>query len=211
MSNEPKTWEQAAERASHILRGYAGPWSNKTTEAFLGVLKLEVDELVDEFYHEYQPATMFPTSFECHLGSISDCALNMLQLRSGVNSRIWMEKVVLLAARKQHDYGHKNVTRFGVKGLIVRLHDKYARLANLFDKDFAPEIEESVEDTLLDVVGYSLIGVMLDQGTFELNLSGSLFTKKKPTAKVEPTDIAQALSSVYGAWGAMPNVVMEDA
>jgi len=66
---------------------------------------------------------------------------------------------------KQRDYGSENIVRFGHRGLIVRLHDKVARLENLLDSGRLPE-NEAVEDTYLDIVGYSTIGLMLLDGSF---------------------------------------------
>lgn len=84
----------------------------------------------------------------------------------------------LLLAKKQHDYGHGNINRFGLKGVTVRLTDKYERLSNLqFTKDFmedggstAPLVNETIADTLQDIVGYCVIGLMLLDDTFKLTL-----------------------------------------
>lgn len=71
--------------------------------------------------------------------------------------------------RKQRDYGHENIRRFGLQGLIVRTHDKVARLENLLASGGTPN-NESIEDTLLDIVGYSAIGIMWARGDFLLEL-----------------------------------------
>ena len=83
-----------------------------------------------------------------------------------------------LLARKQHDYGHKNITRFGLKGIVVRLTDKYERLTNLqFTKDFledggavAPLVNETIADTLHDIIGYCVVALMVLDDTFKLSL-----------------------------------------
>tara|TARA_R100000458_G_C8085024_1_gene118138 strand:- start:83 stop:448 length:366 start_codon:yes stop_codon:yes gene_type:complete len=68
---------------------------------------------------------------------------------------------VSLLDAKQKDYGPKNISRFGVKGLSVRLYDKVERLANLLmDKEACPQ-NESLEDTFKDIANYGLIGLML--------------------------------------------------
>ncbi len=66
---------------------------------------------------------------------------------------------------KQRDYGPNNISRFGQSGLLLRLHDKVARLENLVynGKDAK---NESLHDTYLDIVGYSVIGLMLLDETF---------------------------------------------
>lgn len=72
--------------------------------------------------------------------------------------------------RKQSDYGHENISRFGLDGLLVRTHDKIARLENLLQQTANSPQNESVEDTLMDIVGYSAIGLMWEQNTFNLEL-----------------------------------------
>jgi hypothetical protein len=79
------------------------------------------------------------------------------------------QQIVKLLVRKQRDYGHGNIARFGQVGLYVRMHDKVARLENLMDIGKAPE-NESIHDNLMDVVGYSAIGIMWSLGTFMLPL-----------------------------------------
>lgn len=74
--------------------------------------------------------------------------------------------------RKQHDYGHDNISRFGRTGLIVRMHDKIARLENLFSKGKSSPKNESIIDNIVDVIGYATIGIMLERGNFTLPLRG---------------------------------------
>ncbi len=71
---------------------------------------------------------------------------------------------------KQHDYGHLNITEFGEYGVLVRANDKMARLKNL-SKSGEPK-NESISDTWIDLAGYSVIALMVRNGTFELPLKG---------------------------------------
>lgn len=77
---------------------------------------------------------------------------------------------VELLARKQHDYGHANIDKFGSAGVRVRLWDKIARLANLGSR-IATAKNESYNDTLVDIVGYCTIYAMVKNGTFSFPLS----------------------------------------
>lgn len=81
------------------------------------------------------------------------------------------ESVVLdladLISAKQYDYGKDNILGFGEQGLVVRLWDKINRLKNLIWNNQRPK-NESVEDTLNDIAGYAIIGLMLRRGWFEL-------------------------------------------
>tara|TARA_R100000664_G_scaffold7716_3_gene12948 strand:- start:7310 stop:7690 length:381 start_codon:yes stop_codon:yes gene_type:complete len=68
---------------------------------------------------------------------------------------------VSLLDAKQKDYGPRNISRFGTKGLAVRLYDKVERLANLLiDRESAPN-NESLEDTFKDITNYGIIGQLL--------------------------------------------------
>lgn len=79
------------------------------------------------------------------------------------------DEVAAVLVRKQTDYGHDNIARFGLNGLIVRMHDKIARLENLAARGVSPE-NESIRDNYLDVLGYATIGVMWSEGTFLMPL-----------------------------------------
>jgi hypothetical protein len=75
--------------------------------------------------------------------------------------------------RKQRDYGHENIRRFGRQGLMVRMHDKVARLENLLsssDGGVKPN-NESIEDNIMDVIGYAAIGMMWESRLFLLPLA----------------------------------------
>jgi hypothetical protein len=63
--------------------------------------------------------------------------------------------------KKQEDYGPLNIALApggAMNGLRVRMYDKLARLNNLADKDATPNFE-SVEDTLIDLANYAIIGL----------------------------------------------------
>ena len=78
-----------------------------------------------------------------------------------------LETVFQTLCNKQHDYGHENINKFGLYGIIVRLSDKVERYANLKNKHAK---NESVFDTLLDIVGYCVVALMLIDQTFNLQL-----------------------------------------
>ena len=64
--------------------------------------------------------------------------------------------------RKNADYGNnvdKGIDKRGLGSLVQRLEDKLARFENLAEKG-NPQLvlDEAVEDTLLDLAGYALLG-----------------------------------------------------
>jgi len=78
-------------------------------------------------------------------------------------------KLLETLVRKQRDYGHHNIAKYGRKGIIIRVHDKIARLENLTGQQLEAA-NEPIEDTILDIAGYSAIGIMWETGTFLLPL-----------------------------------------
>ena len=73
-------------------------------------------------------------------------------------------KTVLL--QKHHDYGPKNISGSpggAINGLRVRMHDKLARINNLYDSGADPK-NESLRDSFLDMLNYSAIALMVLDG-----------------------------------------------
>jgi len=73
--------------------------------------------------------------------------------------KIIADEIVEILEKKNHDYGDKNLTVFGLYGVAVRLCDKVMRLANLSLKE--AEVDESIEDTLKDIAGYAILALKL--------------------------------------------------
>jgi predicted DNA-binding protein (UPF0251 family) len=95
--------------------------------------------------------------------SIASSAINELKyLRKWDN-----DDMVNLLGRKQNDYGHGNIEKFGHFGILVRLSDKIERLRNLKKRQAQAE---PYEDALVDIVGYCVVALMLDDNTFGLEL-----------------------------------------
>jgi len=61
--------------------------------------------------------------------------------------------------RKNRDYGDsfaKQYAKYGVMCGLIRMDDKMARLTNLVT-GAQPHVDESIEDTLLDLAGYAIL------------------------------------------------------
>lgn len=70
--------------------------------------------------------------------------------------------------RKQIDYGPNAISRFGLEGILIRMSDKLERLIHLQQLKSDPEVDESIEDTLRDIAGYAILGLMVQSGNFPL-------------------------------------------
>lgn len=85
-----------------------------------------------------------------------------------------------LLCRKQHDYGHGNISKFGLVGVAVRMCDKIARAENLVKLGgVSAQVTEPLKDTFEDIIGYAVIAVMLYRNTFMLPLDSSDVAKQK--------------------------------
>lgn len=68
-----------------------------------------------------------------------------------------------LLIRKHQDYGPKNISDAPggpINGLLVRMHDKMARLKNLHYNNKSANYE-SIEDTYKDLANYAVIALMV--------------------------------------------------
>lgn len=58
----------------------------------------------------------------------------------------------------------KSVDKYGLSVIGVRLSDKYNRIEHLITNHELKENDESLEDTLLDMAGYSILALKLFEG-----------------------------------------------
>lgn len=63
---------------------------------------------------------------------------------------------------KNADYGNnvdKNIDEWGLASIAIRLDDKLSRFKNLIKEGNVRQVsDETIEDTLLDLAGYSILG-----------------------------------------------------
>lgn len=159
-----KTWGQSAGQWC----GYLGSLSGESGELDFALLRDRIDSIIGATFHN---------NLEPSAGQYTNIATPVISYLRSLGNWDSGQMSALLQA-KQHDYGHKNIDRFGSKGIVVRLNDKYERLVNLeFTKQFLadgkvidPKVNESHIDTLVDIVGYCVIGLMVIDETFQLKL-----------------------------------------
>ena len=79
-----------------------------------------------------------------------------------------------LLMSKHKDYGPKNISEApggALNGLRVRMHDKLARINNLYEYmedtgGFQPQ-HESLEDSFKDMANYAIIGLLVLRGKWD--------------------------------------------
>ena len=77
--------------------------------------------------------------------------------------KIALREYLELWKKKQADYSPDNISLFMERGCVIRACDKLMRLKNHYFRD-AEMKNESVEDSWMDLCGYSLIGLVCERG-----------------------------------------------
>jgi hypothetical protein len=156
---------------------------NKAADAALTKLRVEASTTLPD-PKMFKPIETYISKWikSLQLGNAeeSDTELAILVLElAGMQALHWLldnhppfqhEEMVQLLCRKQHDYGHNNITNFGIIGVAIRICDKIARIDNL-SKRSQPN-NESLVDSYIDIVGYAMIAIMLNEDSFKLPLKG---------------------------------------
>jgi len=158
------TWENAAADVGREIRdmeigGYPDPL--EAVEAFID--------------NTYGNPTVDPrASFML----IADEALSVYSYTMNMTRAQALDIVLATIAEKQADYGPQNILWAGTQGILLRMHDKTARIKNLARREVPGN--ESLADSWLDLVGYAIVGVMLIDGTFERPLARDLAVEAVP-------------------------------
>jgi hypothetical protein len=79
------------------------------------------------------------------------------------------QELLDLLLSKHKDYGPKNISDApggAINGLRVRMHDKLARINNLYDNKNNPK-HESFEDSFKDMANYAIIGLLVLRGKWD--------------------------------------------
>jgi len=90
------------------------------------------------------------------------------------NIYLTLEEILI---KKQLDYGPGNINNApggALNGLLVRMNDKMERLKHLvYHADGEPQ-NESIDDSFLDIANYAVIAMMVRNGSWPLNINGSI-------------------------------------
>lgn len=157
---ETKFWDDSAWEAVNIIAAKDHP----SRAGSLEQLRRIEDWLISEhFGHEHrdEETKMKVENLWASMGA------EAFILSEKLGKKLFKSEVVTTLIKKQRDYGPDNIARFGRQGLIVRMHDKIARLENLTSRNAAPN-NESIADNVLDVIGYAAIGIMWENDKFLL-------------------------------------------
>lgn len=90
-------------------------------------------------------------------------------MKNDKDAEVIMNELFNILVTKHADYGPLNIAHApggAMNGLLVRMHDKMARLKNLTYNNATPNYE-SIEDTLIDLANYAIIGLLVQRGQWE--------------------------------------------
>jgi len=164
----PTTWDDAARRAVFQIFNHSfNTWDR------LSDVREYLDYLIEEIGPESKKSISGDVAAEywAILGRTAAVVAEKKNIFNEIDEQLafHVEDISKILVKKQRDYGHHNIARFGRAGLLVRMHDKVARLENLLQNDTNPE-NESVVDNFIDVIGYASIGIMWERNWFLLPL-----------------------------------------
>ena len=183
----PASWDNAvllqAERIDHLRTLEVRHPSYNDADALLNHVRAEYDDFAANWYGYVPEDNEGDAAAEACTLWYQAMAILVLDLVRfyGHSPTPTAQSVYPLLRSKMDDYGYDNIQRFGRDGLLVRLHDKIARLENLahlrattsMGTDSYHPNHESVDDTLRDLIGYCLFGCLVEAGNWTLPLTPS--------------------------------------
>lgn len=191
-ARDVENWEEAATKTVAALFSYIKNYSdmydinelhlfeNKLSNNDLTNMKNIINLMIDNKIWESDPVYSKTSDADVkrkneiyhlkHWATLSLISVAMLRKIKNFEYSEYSFFVKKTVIAKQKDYGPNNISRFGINGLVIRMHDKIARLENLISKNNLPQ-NESILDTLLDIIGYSIVAIMWINGTFLFPLS----------------------------------------
>lgn len=158
---EPEYWNDAARICVKAI------YENELNVPGLAYMRELLDRMIDMAF-----ATQFIVheDFAEHWRNLGSATIAAMKENTSVDfSQQWVDDTSNLLVRKQKDYGSDAIRRFGRIGILVRTHDKIARLQNLISRGLDPE-NESLVDNYTDVIGYCSLGMLVETGWFELSM-----------------------------------------
>lgn len=166
---QPGNWESAAalvvNEITAKLKNHPISISRKDSE-ISNFVESNFDEIVDLTFHTKDVDSDY---MEHMFFSLAVAGLHGYSLVGKEDHKTSAATIYNTVVGKQKMYGHGNIARFEVPGIVIRMNDKLERLKNLKGFD-GPVLFEPVKDTWLDICGYSIIAIMWIRGWFLLDI-----------------------------------------
>ncbi len=165
---KPANWDSGAAIVINAIVDMTGSHEYSTLPDELAcqeAIEARLDDIVEHVFHGDQDQEIIEEQFF----DMAIAALCGFAFSANVSHQKAASLVFETVVGKQKMYGHGNIARFEIPGVVIRTNDKLERLKNLRKHD-GPVLFEPLQDTWLDICGYSLIAIMWVRGWFLLNL-----------------------------------------
>ena len=165
VTTEITTWNQAAAHAAKIII---------FTMYKEGLRLKDLRDYLDKFILQSQGGQLTARQAAMNWANFGAIALSagtavkVFPSRQHRDFEVYEGMLAEVIIRKQKDYGPDAITRFGTIGILVRTHDKVARLENLMAKNSKNPENESIQDNYMDLLGYAALGIILENKHFFL-------------------------------------------
>jgi hypothetical protein len=159
-----ETWNDAAAAVVKLIFNIFTYEYRGNPDIDLNKIRETYDAIFSHYFQKPEASAGASLSF-INLGAIA-CAAATKEFGAFYSE----DEVTAIVCKKQADYGPENISKFGRDGILVRLHDKVARLENLSKSGQSPN-NESIKDNYLDVVGYSTVAALWESDKFLLPLT----------------------------------------
>lgn len=127
------------------------------------------------------------------------------------------EQLTKTYAAKNEDYGDafdKSLDNHGLTAAIIRMEDKMGRFSNLAGRPASMQVDESLEDTLLDLANYAIMTVMwVEKQTVNLYADNKAYTmihSDKVLTQKEIDDINAKADKVVANFDKKMDAIMND-
>ena len=162
--SEEQTWNSAAARVVQMIYTIFAFEYSEDKDAGLKKVRDTYDVLFHNFYQKPEALA------GAELSMINLGAVGLAAAARTFPDFYTESELTETLCRKQADYGPENISKFGRDGILVRMHDKIARLENLTTQKNSPN-NESIRDNYMDVIGYCSVGALWESGEFLLPLT----------------------------------------
>ena len=160
-----ETWGDGARRSVYRIVDHSFKWRDRMSD-----IRESLDYMIElnDSGKDVSPGVW--AEYWSLLGSVAAATAAKMQIfeTNLENVEFYVAKISSVLVSKQLDYGSENISKFGRTGILVRAHDKVARIENLTKKGEISPKNESIADSFLDLIGYSAIGIMWEEEWFLL-------------------------------------------
>jgi len=130
----------------------------KTFEEVIDYLHKDYEDVATHIHNQY---LMTPDKISLVQSTSATVLANLIPfLRSKLGEQL--DNLPEVLDKKNHDYGNsfdKLVNMYGDVAMSIRISDKLSRLDSLVNQNNEAQVNESVNDTLLDLAGYLLLAM----------------------------------------------------